>query len=180
MYGPRQDPASPYSGVISIFARKVQERAPIAVHGDGQQTRDFVYVSDVVAHLVAAMRHLSLDRVGPTPCAQVANVCTGRETSVLALARTLGELSDHVPTIVHGTIHVLPQGYAWQSPMLKQAVAKADELVKAGKIDAARATAQRHEARKALLERRDAGHPDAGAPERRAQPPLFARPGRSW
>ena len=102
VYGPRQDPASPYSGVISIFARKVQERAPIAVHGDGQQTRDFVYVSDVVAHLVAAMRHLSLDRVGPTPCAQVANVCTGRETSVLALARTLGELSGHVPTIVHG------------------------------------------------------------------------------
>lgn len=102
VYGPRQDPASPYSGVISIFARRVEERAPITVHGDGQQTRDFVFVSDVVAHLVAAMRHLSLDRVGPVPCAQVANVCTGRETSVLDLARTLGELSGHVPTVVHG------------------------------------------------------------------------------
>lgn len=102
VYGPRQDPASPYSGVISIFARRVEERAPIAVHGDGQQTRDFVYVSDVVAHLVAAMRHLSLDRVRSVPCAHVANVCTGRETSVLELVRTLGDLSGHVPIVVHG------------------------------------------------------------------------------
>ena len=58
VYGPRQDPLSPYSGVISIFARLTAEAGELTVHGDGQQTRDFVYVGDVVAHLIAAMRHL--------------------------------------------------------------------------------------------------------------------------
>ncbi len=51
VYGPRQDPSSPYSGVISIFADRAARGAPVSVHGDGGQTRDFVYVGDVVAHL---------------------------------------------------------------------------------------------------------------------------------
>jgi UDP-glucose 4-epimerase len=84
VYGPRQDPLSPYSGVISIFARLAASGSTITVHGDGQQTRDFVYVGDVVAHLEAAMRHLRA--VGG---AHVLNVCTGRATSVLDMARTL-------------------------------------------------------------------------------------------
>lgn len=55
VYGPRQDPSSPYSGVISIFMTKaVNGEAPV-IYGDGRQTRDFVYVSDVVqANLLAA------------------------------------------------------------------------------------------------------------------------------
>lgn len=49
VYGPRQDPSSPYSGVISIFMdRAVEGRVP-EIHGDGRQYRDFVYVADVVA-----------------------------------------------------------------------------------------------------------------------------------
>ena len=87
VYGPRQDPSSPYSGVISIFAERTARGLPITVHGDGGQTRDFVYVADVVAHLVAAMGYLTA-----TPGAWVCNVCTGRETSVLQLAQTLADL----------------------------------------------------------------------------------------
>lgn len=84
VYGPRQDPLSPYSGVISIFAKRAADGAVMTVHGDGSQTRDFVYVSDVVAHIQQAM--LLLHR---TKMAQIVNVCTGHGTSVLALAQAL-------------------------------------------------------------------------------------------
>jgi UDP-glucose 4-epimerase len=87
IYGPRQDPSSPYSGVISIFARQVASGAPISLHGDGGQTRDFVYVDDVVLHLLAAMAHLQHHG----GCA-VRNVCTGRTTTIAALASLLGDL----------------------------------------------------------------------------------------
>jgi UDP-glucose 4-epimerase len=55
VYGPRQDPSSPYSGVISIFMlRALNNEAPV-IYGDGHQTRDFIYVKDVVhANLLAA------------------------------------------------------------------------------------------------------------------------------
>ena len=101
VYGPRQDPASPYSGVISIFARRVGEGAPILVHGDGRQTRDFVFVDDVVAHLAAAMRALEAggSAVAATPAA--VNVCTAQETSVLDLAATLGALAGRTPVLTH-------------------------------------------------------------------------------
>ncbi len=57
VYGPRQDPASPYSGVISIFAREYREGRPVTIHGDGEQTRDFISVHDVArANLLAATR----------------------------------------------------------------------------------------------------------------------------
>lgn len=55
IYGPRQDPSSPYSGVISIFTERAQKGLPIAVFGDGEQTRDFVYVGDLVEVLVQAL-----------------------------------------------------------------------------------------------------------------------------
>jgi UDP-glucose 4-epimerase len=55
IFGPRQDPSSPYSGVISIFAERAEKGLPIAVFGDGEQTRDFVYVGDLAAILVQAL-----------------------------------------------------------------------------------------------------------------------------
>ena len=97
VYGPRQDPGSPYSGVISIFADRARRGAPVTVHGDGGQTRDFVYVADVVVHLMAAMVFLAAE-----PGAFVCNVCTGRETSVLALAETLSRLCRTNATVAHG------------------------------------------------------------------------------
>ena len=86
VYGPRQDPKSPYSGVISIFCERITAGQPIAIFGDGQQTRDFVYVGDVVRALLAGMALRPLD-------APVFNVCTGQSTSVEALARLVAELS---------------------------------------------------------------------------------------
>ena len=94
VYGPRQDPNSPYSGVISIFARRIAAGDPIALHGDGGQTRDFVYVADIVAHLRAAMAAL-----GSAPGAGVLNVCTGVETSIAALAAAIGAAADKTPEI---------------------------------------------------------------------------------
>ena len=59
----------------------------------GKQTRDFIYVADVVAHLIAAMQ--------TTTGARVLNVCTGHETSLLDLVATLARLSNHPPSITH-------------------------------------------------------------------------------
>ncbi len=64
VYGPRQDPRSPYSGVISIFCERVARGAPIDVFGDGGQTRDFIFVADVVAALLAGMQHPAARRAG--------------------------------------------------------------------------------------------------------------------
>ena len=58
VYGPRQDPLSPYSGVISIFAHRMKQHLPITIYGDGEQSRDFIYVGDVVSGLVASMQKL--------------------------------------------------------------------------------------------------------------------------
>src|SRR3989338_738532 len=55
VFGPRQDPSSPYSGVISIFTQRTQQGLPISVFGDGEQTRDFVYVEDLLALLTQAL-----------------------------------------------------------------------------------------------------------------------------
>ncbi|MBC7800413.1 MAG: NAD-dependent epimerase/dehydratase family protein, partial [Gemmatimonadaceae bacterium] len=97
VYGPRQDPSSPYSGVISIFASAIGADRTITLHGDGSQTRDFVYVTDVVAHLIAGMRHLE-----DAPGAYVMNVCTGRATSVRELAVAIGAASGRSLSVQRG------------------------------------------------------------------------------
>ncbi len=104
VFGPRQDPTSPYSGVISIFAAQLQRGAPVSVFGDGGQTRDFIFVADVVAALLAAMARLRAGgtRPGAQAKAEVFNVCTGQATSVLDLARTIAELCGLTPELRHG------------------------------------------------------------------------------
>jgi UDP-glucose 4-epimerase len=54
VYGPRQDPSSPYSGVLSLFMRSVIERRSPTIFGDGEQTRDFTYVEDVAELVIKA------------------------------------------------------------------------------------------------------------------------------
>jgi UDP-glucose 4-epimerase len=93
VYGPRQDPSSPYSGVISIFADRARAGRPLVIFGDGSQTRDFVYVGDVVRAIVAAL--------GDAGNRTVANVGTGAEISVRELARTVVELCGGRSTIDH-------------------------------------------------------------------------------
>ncbi len=102
VYGPRQDPSSPYSGVISIFSKAIAARSPIRINGSGQQTRDFIYVADIVRFLVAGMAALREGREGEWPAGLVLNACTGRETSVNDLARTIAGLLGCVPQIEHG------------------------------------------------------------------------------
>lgn len=85
VFGPRQDPASPYTGVISIFIRELlQGRAPV-IDGDGEQSRDFTYVSDAVAANLLAAR--SEDAVG-----EVFNVAGGQRTSINRLFQLLCEV----------------------------------------------------------------------------------------
>ncbi len=78
IYGPRQDASSPYSGVISLFADRLATGAPFVVYGDGRQTRDFVYIDDLIETLVRALGRQDLS------CA-VINVGTGIEQDLLAL-----------------------------------------------------------------------------------------------
>ena len=92
VYGPRQDPASPYSGVISIFCQRLRRGLPIDVFGSGSQTRDFVFVSDVVNALLKSMDQIH-------ECPSILNVCTGKATSVVQLARSIGELCKQEPEI---------------------------------------------------------------------------------
>jgi len=86
VYGPRQNPDSPYSGVISRFIDRILQGLPITIFGDGQQTRDFVYIDDAVNYLTTTM-HLLRTK------GEIFNVCTGRPTSVLQLAKTLSMIA---------------------------------------------------------------------------------------
>jgi UDP-glucose 4-epimerase len=86
IYGPRQDPSSPYSGVISIFVERLLRNQPVTVYGDGTQTRDFVYVADLADLLARAVR--SLEGNGG-----VFNVGTGRQHSLLQLLAHLEKLT---------------------------------------------------------------------------------------
>jgi len=94
VFGPRQDPTSPYSGVISIFDRRYRERKPVTIFGDGRQTRDFIAVADVArANALAATR--------PGVVSGVANICTGRATSLLDLAASFARLHGGAAAPVH-------------------------------------------------------------------------------
>jgi UDP-glucose 4-epimerase len=93
VYGPRQDPSSPYSGVISIFCRRMRERQPLAVHGDGLQTRDFIYVGDVARANAAAIEG---DLAG------VCNVATGATVTLRDLITALSAVCGHQPLVSYG------------------------------------------------------------------------------
>lgn len=97
VYGPRQDPASPYSGVIAKFLNGVASGAPLLVLGDGLQKRDFVYIADAVAHLTAAMDRLASRLLAN---ASVFNVCTGIGTTLIDLISTI-ERASGATAVVH-------------------------------------------------------------------------------
>jgi len=99
VFGPRQDPASPYSGVISIFFNRIGQGQGITIFGDGGQTRDFIYVADVVRALLAGMRRNAVDST-------VFNVCTGKTTSLIELAQAIGSVFDRKPEIRFDTPRV--------------------------------------------------------------------------
>jgi nucleoside-diphosphate-sugar epimerase len=82
VFGPRQDPSSPYSGVISLFIRALLEGRPPVVYGDGEQTRDFTYVANVVDGVLRACE-------APGVSGAVINLATGGRISLNALLDAL-------------------------------------------------------------------------------------------
>ena len=87
VYGPRQDPGSPYSGVISLFIDAALEGRRPTVYGDGGQTRDFTYVEDVVAGVLRCCE-------APEVSGAVMNIATGSRVSLLEVLDTLADLTD--------------------------------------------------------------------------------------
>jgi UDP-glucose 4-epimerase len=91
VYGPRQRPDSDYAAAISIFTRRLVNGEPITIFGDGKQSRDFIFVKDVVR---ANLQASESDSAG-----EVFNICTGCETSLLDLLETLSEVSPRQPEV---------------------------------------------------------------------------------
>jgi nucleoside-diphosphate-sugar epimerase len=85
VFGPRQDPSSPYSGVISVFATALLEARSPNIYGDGEQTRDFTYVANVVDGVLRACE-------APGVSGEIINVATGGRISLNQLFRTMRDL----------------------------------------------------------------------------------------
>ncbi len=90
VFGPRQDPTSAYSGVISVFATALLENRPPTIYGDGTQTRDFTYVANVVDGVLRACE-------APAASGEVINVATGGRIS-------LNQLFEEMRKMVGGTV----------------------------------------------------------------------------
>jgi nucleoside-diphosphate-sugar epimerase len=86
VFGPRQDPSSPYSGVISLFIQALLDGRTPTIYGDGEQTRDFTYVANVVDGVLKACHASGI-------AGQVINVATGGRVSLNALFATLRSLT---------------------------------------------------------------------------------------
>jgi nucleoside-diphosphate-sugar epimerase len=96
VFGPRQDPTSPYSGVISVFVDRALRGEALTIFGDGKASRDFVYVEDVVDANVAAA-------IAPreSVSGQVFNVARGKKTTLDELAGMLGRVVDRELAVIY-------------------------------------------------------------------------------
>jgi nucleoside-diphosphate-sugar epimerase len=94
VFGPRQQPGSPYSGVISLFVEALSNGKAPHIHGDGKQTRDFTYVADVVNGVLRCCD-------APNAAGEVINVAAGGRVSLLELVRGLQIIlkKDIAPTL---------------------------------------------------------------------------------
>jgi UDP-glucose 4-epimerase len=94
VFGPRQDPSSPYSGVISIFMNRALKGEPPLFYGDGRHSRDFVFVGDVVQALISAAESASAP-------GKVFNVGTGQSLTISGLWGMISALSGSAAKPVH-------------------------------------------------------------------------------
>jgi nucleoside-diphosphate-sugar epimerase len=94
VYGPRSG-NSPYSGVITKFLQKIVKGEVLTIDGDGEQTRDFIHVSDIVKAVILALENEGLN-------GEVFNVCTGVPTSINQLAATLKRVTGKNPKVKFG------------------------------------------------------------------------------
>ncbi|AUF98160.1 NAD-dependent dehydratase [Pseudomonas sp. 02C 26] len=95
IFGPRQDPSSPYSGVISIFSERATQGLPIKVFGDGEQTRDFLYVGDLVQVMVQALEQPQVEE-------GAVNIGLNQATSLNQLLAALRDVIGSLPEISYG------------------------------------------------------------------------------
>jgi len=95
IFGPRQDPSSPYSGVISIFSERASKGLPITVFGDGEQTRDFLYVGDLVDLLVQALEK-------PDVQEGAVNVGWNQAMSLKQMLEALKSVIGELPSVSYG------------------------------------------------------------------------------
>ncbi|MDO9508081.1 MAG: NAD-dependent epimerase/dehydratase family protein [Thermovirgaceae bacterium] len=104
-YGPRQDPSSPYSGVISIWTEQLRKGQPLVIYGDGKTTRDFVFVDDIVqANILAAMADQKTLEGG-----NIFNIGTGVPTDLDRLLSLIVEAARNVrPGIADVTPRYMP------------------------------------------------------------------------
>jgi len=94
VFGPRQDPKSQYAAAVPIFIHRALKGEPIMIHGDGEQTRDFIYVKDIAAANVYFATQ--------TSATGVHNVAYGRRITINDLCRTICELTASKSEIRHG------------------------------------------------------------------------------
>jgi len=94
VYGTRQNPNSPYSGVIPVFADRLKRQMPVTIFGDGQQSRDFIYVKDVVEFFIKAsqLKHNA---------ALVINACTGKSTTINNLFKIMSKIMQQKIDVNH-------------------------------------------------------------------------------
>jgi UDP-glucose 4-epimerase len=97
VYGERQDPNSPYSGVISIFVNRALNEQEIVINGDGGQSRDFIYVGDICAMLYAAINKLHSQTKAGHLCF---NACTGKATTIKELANLIKQITNSSSEII--------------------------------------------------------------------------------
>jgi UDP-glucose 4-epimerase len=95
VYGPRQHPKSPYSGVISVFTAGALTGENLLVNGDGEQTRDFVYVEDVVGAILSALK-------APKAGGEAINIGTGEPTTIVDLAEAVISIAGSLSGVRHG------------------------------------------------------------------------------
>ncbi len=95
IFGPRQDPSSPYSGVISIFCERALSGTPITVFGDGEQTRDFLYVGDLVSVMLQALEMPAVEE-------GAVNIGLNQATSLNQLLAALRTVLGDLPAISYG------------------------------------------------------------------------------
>lgn len=88
VFGPGQDPNSPYSGVISVFTDRLAEALPVSLYGDGNQSRDFISVHDIVSGLIRALG-LPLEKKN----GRAINLCTEVRTTIRELGETIARVS---------------------------------------------------------------------------------------
>ncbi|RAU21944.1 epimerase [Paramagnetospirillum kuznetsovii] len=119
VFGPRQDPASPYSGVISIFADRALRGLDLMIFGDGEQVRDFIHVSDVVRCMAKAMAFLEGQ---PSGYFSPFNVCRGERVSVNMLAQAVLRASGSTVPISHGPARCGDIRYSQGDPAHSQSV----------------------------------------------------------